>query len=102
MKNWPKSKIGDRQGIRRFASWRIIITDIQSGNIGGLASRNQSLPKFAVFEHPFCHRGMQPPKQKKTRRGKRKTPRCRTGRRHTRNAPDPTLDRGGGGSVVYI
>jgi len=38
---------------------------------------------------------MQPPKRKKTRRGKRKTPRCRTGRRHTPNAPDPTLDRGG-------
>ena len=35
---------------------------------------------------------MQPPKWKKTRRGKRKTPRCRTGRRHTPNAPDPTLD----------
>ena len=29
----------------RFASWRIIITDIQSGNIGGLGGRNQSLPK---------------------------------------------------------
>ena len=38
---------------------------------------------------------MQPPKRKKTRRGKRKTPRCRTGRRHTPNAPDHTLDRGG-------
>jgi len=39
---------------------------------------------------------MQPPKRKKTRRGKRKTPRCRTGcGRHTPNAPDPTLDRGG-------
>jgi flagellar capping protein FliD len=38
---------------------------------------------------------MQPPKRKKTRRGKRKTPRCRTGRRHTPNAPDLTLDRGG-------
>jgi hypothetical protein len=35
---------------------------------------------------------MQPPKRKKTRRGKRKTPRCRTGRRHTPNAPDPNLD----------
>jgi hypothetical protein len=38
---------------------------------------------------------MQPPKRKKTRRGKRKTPLCRTGRRHTPNAPDLTLDRGG-------
>ena len=38
---------------------------------------------------------MQPPKRKKTRRGKHKTPHCRTGRRHTPNAPDPTLDRGG-------
>ena len=33
--------------------------------------------------------------QQKMRRGKRKTPRCRTGRRHTPNAPDPILDRGG-------
>jgi hypothetical protein len=29
------------------------------------------------------------------RRGKRKTPCCRTGCRHTPNAPDPTLDCGG-------
>ena len=54
---------------------------------------NDSDRKF--LQHPFRHRGMQPPKRKKTRRGKRKTPRCRTGRRHTPNAPDPTLDRGG-------
>ena len=51
---------------------------------------NDSDRKF--LQHPFRHRGMQPPKRKKTRRGKRKTPRCRTGRRHTPNAPDPTLD----------
>jgi len=54
---------------------------------------NDSDRKF--LQHPFRHRGMQPTKWKKTRRGKRKTPRCRTGRRHTPNAPDPTLDRGG-------
>ena len=53
---------------------------------------NDSDRKF--LQHPFRHRGMQPPKRKKTRRGKRKTPRCRTGRRHTPNAPDPTLDCG--------
>ena len=29
---------------RRFASWQTIITYIQSGNIGGLAGRYQSLP----------------------------------------------------------
>jgi len=40
---------------RRFASWRIIITDIQSGNIGGLAGRNQSLPKFAIFALDSSH-----------------------------------------------
>jgi len=54
---------------------------------------NDSNRKF--LQHPFRHRGMQPPKRKKTRRGKRKTPRCRTGCRRTPNAPDPTLDRGG-------
>ena len=49
------------------------------------------------LQHPFRHRGMQPPKWKKMRCGKRKTPRCRcrTGRRHTPNAPDPILDCGG-------
>ena len=46
---------------------------------------NDSDRKF--LQHPL--------KRKKTRRGKRKTPRCRTGRRHTPNAPDPTLDRKG-------
>jgi len=40
---------------RRFVSWRIIITDIQSGNIGGLVGRNQSLPKFAVFALDSSH-----------------------------------------------
>ena len=34
-------KIGQNQ---KSTSWRIRITDIQSGNIGGLAGRNQSLP----------------------------------------------------------
>ena len=40
---------------RRFASWRIIITDIQRGNIVGLVGRNQSLPKFAVFALDSSH-----------------------------------------------
>jgi hypothetical protein len=44
-----------RRDNRRFASWRTITTDIQSGNIGGLAGRNQSLPKFAVFALDSSH-----------------------------------------------
>ena len=44
-----------RRDDRQCASWRIIITDIQSGNIGGLVGRNQSLPKFAVFTLNSLH-----------------------------------------------
>ena len=54
---------------------------------------NDSDRKF--LQHPFRDRGMPLPSRKKTRRGKRKNRTCRTGRRHTPNAPDPILDCGG-------